>query len=127
MVWARGARFSKVPVTSGPDNLSGPLSGNFIGPDVPFLEAPVNFPGNFRPGKIGGRYQALTRASRSFAREGDRLRTTRSPFDFAADGKATGLSSWLLKDSAIRVTFNFEFFVVSKESNRERSLFCIII
>ena len=43
-----GARFSKVPVTSGPDNLSGPLSGNFIGPDVAFLEAPVNFPGNFR-------------------------------------------------------------------------------
>ena len=43
-----GARFSKVPVTSGPDNLSGPLSGNFIGPDVAFLEAPVNFLGNFR-------------------------------------------------------------------------------
>ena len=43
-----GARFSKVPVTSGPDNLSGPLSGNFIGPGVAFLEAPVNFPGNFR-------------------------------------------------------------------------------
>ena len=43
-----GARFSKVPVTSGPDNLSGPLSGNFIGLDVVFLEAPVNFPGNFR-------------------------------------------------------------------------------
>ena len=41
---APGARFSKV----GPDNLSGPLSGNFIGPDVAFLEAPVNFPGNFR-------------------------------------------------------------------------------
>ena len=47
-VWCPGARFSKVPVTSGPDNLSGPLSGNFIGPDVAFLEAPVNFPGNFR-------------------------------------------------------------------------------
>ena len=43
-----GARFSKVPVTSGPDNLSGPLSGNFIGPDIAFLEAPVNFPGNYR-------------------------------------------------------------------------------
>ena len=43
-----GARFSKVPVTSGPDNLSGPLSGNFIGSDVAFLEAPVNFAGNFR-------------------------------------------------------------------------------
>ena len=43
-----GARFSKVPVTSGPDNLSGPLSGNFTGPDIAFLEAPVNFPGNYR-------------------------------------------------------------------------------
>ena len=43
-----GARFSKVPVTSGPVNLSGPLSGNFTGPDNAFLEAPVNFPGNFR-------------------------------------------------------------------------------
>ena len=43
-----GARFSKVPVTSGPDNLSGPSSGNFIGPDIAFLEAPVNFPGNYR-------------------------------------------------------------------------------
>ena len=42
------ARFSKVPVTSGPDNLSGPLSGNFTGPDIAFLEAPVNFPGNYR-------------------------------------------------------------------------------
>ena len=47
-IYGPGARFSKVPVTSGPDNLSGPLSGNFIGPDVAFLEAPVNFPGNFR-------------------------------------------------------------------------------
>ena len=43
-----GAHFSKVPVTSGPDNLSGPLSGNFTGPDIAFLEAPVNFPGNYR-------------------------------------------------------------------------------
>ena len=43
-----GARFSKVPVTSGPDNLSGTVLGNFIGPDNAFLEAPVNFPGNFR-------------------------------------------------------------------------------
>ena len=31
-----------------PDNLSGPLSGNFTGPDVAFLEASVNFSGNFR-------------------------------------------------------------------------------
>ena len=43
-----GARFSKVPVISGPVNLSGNLPGNFTGPDNVFLEAPVNFPGNFR-------------------------------------------------------------------------------
>ena len=40
---------------------------------------------------------------------------------------ATGLSSGLLKDSALRAKFNFEFFVVSKESNRVRSLLCIIV
>ena len=57
------------------------------------------------PGKIGDRYQALARASRSFAREGERLGAMRSPFDsfdFAADGKARNL--WMrqeLKDSAI--------------------------
>ena len=43
-----GARFSKVPVTSGPVNLSGPLSGEFIGPDNAVLEAPVNFPGDIQ-------------------------------------------------------------------------------
>ena len=43
-----GARFSKVPVISGPVNLSGNLPGNFTGPDNVFLEAPVNFPANFR-------------------------------------------------------------------------------
>ena len=34
-----GARFSKVPYNAGPDNLSGPLSGNFIGPEIVFLQA----------------------------------------------------------------------------------------
>ena len=48
LLFRPGARFSKVPVSSGPVNLSGPLSGNFTGPDNAFLEAPVNFPGNFR-------------------------------------------------------------------------------
>ena len=40
-----GARFSKDPVTTGPDNLPGRLTGNFTGPGIAFLEAPVNFPG----------------------------------------------------------------------------------
>ena len=44
-----GARFSKVPDNARPDNLTGPLSGNFIGPEVSFLQAPVNFPGTYRP------------------------------------------------------------------------------
>ena len=65
-----GARFSKDPVTYGPDKLSGRLSGNFSGPGVAFLEAPVNFPGTSRvPGKIKGRYQALARATRSPAED----------------------------------------------------------
>ena len=62
IVTSPGACFSKVPVTSGPDNLSGRLSENFIGPEVAFLEAPVNFPGTYRargpflerPGKLSG-------------------------------------------------------------------------
>ena len=48
MLVTPGACFSKDPVNTGPDNLSGTLSGNFIGPEVAFLEAPVNFPGNYR-------------------------------------------------------------------------------
>ena len=51
---APGARFSKVPVIYGPVNLSGPLSGNFIGPEVAFLEAPVDFPGTYRARKNSG-------------------------------------------------------------------------
>ena len=57
------AHFSKVPVIYGPVNLPGPLSGNFIGPEVAFLEAPVNFPGTYRgPEKIAGCYQTLSRS-----------------------------------------------------------------
>ena len=36
----------------------------------------------------------------------------------------TGLSSCFLKDNTIRSKFNF--FVLSKGSNQERSLFCIM-
>ena len=43
-----GARFSKDPVTTGPDNLPGRLTGNFTGPGITFLEAPVNFPDTYR-------------------------------------------------------------------------------
>ena len=58
-----GARFSTPPVIYGPINLSGPLSRNFIGPKVAFLEAPVNFPGTYQgPKKMAGRYQTLARA-----------------------------------------------------------------
>ena len=37
-----GACFSKDPVTTGPDNLLGRLTGNFTGPRIPFLKAPFN-------------------------------------------------------------------------------------
>ena len=43
-----GARFSKDPVTTGPVNLPGLLTGNFTGPGIAFLEAPVNFPDTYR-------------------------------------------------------------------------------
>jgi len=43
-----GTCFSKAPVNTGPDNLPGRLTGNFIGPEITFLEAPVNFPGTSR-------------------------------------------------------------------------------
>ena len=41
-----GDAFSKV--TTGPDNLPGRLTGNFTGPEIAFLEAPVNFPDTYR-------------------------------------------------------------------------------
>ena len=54
ILYCSGACFSKDPVTTGPDSLSGQLSGNFIGPEVVFLEAPVNSPGNYRSRKNDG-------------------------------------------------------------------------
>ena len=73
-----GARFSKDPVTTGP--VTERLTGNFTGPGIAFLEAPVNFP-DTGPDKIAGCYQSLTRAARSSAIEeealGLRIRHTR--------------------------------------------------
>ena len=43
-----GARFSKDPVITGPVNLPGRLTGNFTGPGIAFLKAPVNFPDTYR-------------------------------------------------------------------------------
>ena len=68
------ARFSKVPVIYGPVNLPGPLSGNFIGPEVTFLKAPVNLPGTYRgPEKIAGHYQTLARSLYGRPREENKL------------------------------------------------------
>ena len=68
------ARFSKVPVIYGPVNLPGPLSGNFIGPEVTFLKAPVNLPGTYRgPEKIVGHYQTLARSLYGRPREENEL------------------------------------------------------
>jgi len=49
-----GACFSKAPVNTGPDNLPGRLTGNFTGPEIAFLEAPVNFPGTYRARQNSG-------------------------------------------------------------------------
>ena len=46
--WFLAACFSKDPVTTGPDNLPGRLTGNFTGTGIAFLEAPVNFPDTYR-------------------------------------------------------------------------------
>ena len=55
---------SKVPIIKGPVNLPGPLSGNFIGPEVAFLEAPVNFElSRYLPG-ARKKYRAVTRLLR---------------------------------------------------------------
>ena len=43
-----GARFSKVPVTTGPINLPGLLPGFFFGPAVAFLEELINLPDIYR-------------------------------------------------------------------------------
>ena len=52
-----GARFSKDPVNTGSGNLPGTLSGDFIGTEVAFLEAPVTVPGKL-PGPI--KWRAVT-------------------------------------------------------------------
>ena len=55
--WTPGARFSKDPVNTGSGNLPGTLSGDFIGTEVAFLEAPVTVPGKL-PGPI--KWRAVT-------------------------------------------------------------------
>ena len=120
-----GARFSKVPVIYGPVNLPGHLSGSFIGPEVAFLEAPVNFPGTYRtyrgPEKIAGRYQTLARSRHGRPREkGNELelyfiRIIR----FVRVFERTVFLRFDSKDNAICSKVNFGVVVVSKESNQE--------
>ena len=86
-----GGRFSKDPVTTGPDNLQGRLTGNFTRTGIAFLEAPVNFTGS---DKIAACYQSLTHASRWSAREGERLGTTSFIRFHAADGFDGGGLFW---------------------------------
>ena len=94
-----GARFSKVPVIYGPVNLPGHLSGSFIGPEVAFLEAPVNFPGTYRTyrGQPGARKNSgplpdsCAVTSRSSAGEGERVGTLFSFESFALCDCSSGL------------------------------------
>ena len=120
-----GARFSKDPVTSGPVNLPGRLTGNFTGPGIAFLKAPVNFPGTYLtyrgPEKIAGRYQTLARSRHGRPREkGNELelyfiRIIR----FVRVFERTVFLRYDSKDNAICSKFNFGVVVVSKESNQE--------
>lgn len=73
---------SKVPIIKGPVNLPGPLSGNFIsfiGPEVAFLEAPVNFElSRYLPGarkNSGPLLDSCAVTLRSSAGEGERVGT----------------------------------------------------
>ena len=70
--------FSKAPLNTGPDNLPGRLMGNFSGPTRNRVSRSTSklFPYLSGPIKIAVCYQSLTRASRSSAREGERLWTT---------------------------------------------------
>jgi len=117
-----GARFSKVPVIYGPVNLPGHLSGSFIGPEVAFLEAPVNFPGTYRgPKKIAGRYQTLARSLHGRPRKKENelelyfIRIIR----FVRLFERAVFLRFDSKDNAICSKFNFGVVVVSKESNQE--------
>ena len=107
---------SKVPIIKGPVNLPGPLSGNFIGPEVAFLEAPVNFPATYRgPEKIPGRYYTLAGSLHGRPREKENelelcfiriIRFVRPDcsFAFRFEGQC----------NSIRSKFNREVVVVSK-------------
>ena len=79
---------------------------------------------------MAGRYQSLTRATRSSVREGERLGTK---FDFADFAIRYGLNS---KSTTYFMRFegqhyssklSFGVAVVLKESKRGRSLFCMIM
>ena len=117
-----GTRFSKVPVIFGHVNVPVPLSGSFIGPEVAFLEAPVNFPGTYQgPEKIAGRYQTLARSFHGRPREKENelklylIRIIR----FVRPVERTALLRFDSRDNAICSKFNFGVVVVSKESNQE--------
>ena len=117
-----GARFSKVPVIYGPVNLPGHLSGSFIGPEVAFLEAPVNFPGTYRARKNSGPLpDSGSVTSRSPAGEGERVGTLfHSNHSLCATVRADFFFlRFDSKDNSICSKFNFGVVVVSKESNQE--------
>ena len=116
------AHFSKVPVIYGLVNLPGPLSGNFIGPEVAFLKAPVNFPGTYRgPEKLAGCYQTLARSLYGHPQE----KENELELYFIRIIRFVRLFEWTVflcfdsKDNAICSRFNFGVIVVSKESNQE--------
>ena len=63
-----GACFSKDPVNTGLDNLPGRLTGNFTGPGIAFLEAPVNFPDTYRARQNSG-WLPISKAPFTLVRE----------------------------------------------------------
>ena len=87
-----------------------------------FLEAPVTIPILTGPDKIAGCYQSLN-ARFTLVHERNRKTYAFDTFDFAEQGYRCNCDGFL-KNTA---KFNFQVIVVSKQSNWERSAFCLVI
>ena len=126
-----GACFSKDPITYQAcyrETLLGPLSANFIGPEVLFLKAPVNSHGNYRARKNEGplpvSHVRLALVHRRWSTTWhDNLNKLHFIQFHAADGfDGGGLFSCFVNDSAIRSNLIFSVFrCVKVEHPREIS------
>ena len=106
-----GGRFSKDPITTGPDNLPGRLTHNFTGTGIAFLEAPVNFADTYRVRWNSG-LLPISNARLTLVRERRKRLGTRR-IRHKAERLSLTLMLFNLKNTD---QFNFEVIVLSKES-----------